>query len=252
LDAADVVTTVCGAVADALVADLGIPREQLRVVPNGADLPDEDVEFPIARDLRVQIGANANRPLWVCAGRLEEQKGQDVLLDALAEVRHRGLDYHAVFAGEGELRDAFATRAQRLGLSNRVRFVGQVEELGPLLLAADAVVMPSRWEGLPLTLLEALARARPVIASAVGGIPEVIGDGVEGRLVPAGDVTALADALESFHRRPDIAQRMGREGARRVRESYTWARVVEAFEGVYDEALGLASFDPAGASGARR
>lgn len=252
LDAADVVTTVCGAVADALVADLGIAREQLRVVPNGADLPDEDTEFPIARDLRVQIGANANRPLWVCAGRLEEQKGQDVLLDALAEVRHRGLDYHAVFAGEGELREAFATRTANLGLTHRVRFVGQIEELGPLLLAADAVIMPSRWEGLPLTLLEALARARPVIASAVGGIPEVIRDGVEGRLVPAGDVQALADALESFHRRPDIAQSMGREGARRVRESYTWARVVEAFEGVYDEALGLASFDPAGASGARR
>jgi glycosyltransferase involved in cell wall biosynthesis len=245
LEAADVVTTVCGAVADALVADLGVARDRLRVVPNGADLPDEDVEWPIARGLRAEIGASGLRPLWVCAGRLEEQKGQDVLIDALAEVRRRGLEFYAVFAGDGELRDALEKRAATRGLDPLVRFVGQVEELGPLLLAADAVVMPSRWEGLPLTLLEALARARPVIATAVGGVPEVVEDGVEGRLVPAGDATALANALEDFHRRPDVAQRLGREGARRVREAYTWERVVESFEAVYDEVLGLASFDPA-------
>jgi glycosyltransferase involved in cell wall biosynthesis len=93
-------------------------------------------------------------------------------------------------------------------------------------------------------LLEAMARARPVVASAVGGVPEVIEDGVNGRLVPPGDPGALADVLESFHRKSDAAFRLGRRGAERVREAYTWERVVENFEGVYDEVLGLASFEP--------
>jgi glycosyltransferase involved in cell wall biosynthesis len=83
-----------------------------------------------------------------------------------------------------------------------------------------------------------------VVASAVGGIPEVVEDGVHGRLVPADDPAALAAVLEWFHRKPDAAQRLGRHGAQRVQEAYTWERVVESFEAVYDEVLGLASFAP--------
>jgi glycosyltransferase involved in cell wall biosynthesis len=124
-----------------------------------------------------------------------------------------------------------------------------VDDLGPLLAAADAVALPSRWEGMPLVLLEALARGRPVVASAVGGVPEVVTDEEHARLVPPGDVAALAAALETFHRHPDAALRMGWRGAMLVRESYTWSRVVETFEAVYDEALGLASFASGGPDG---
>jgi glycosyltransferase involved in cell wall biosynthesis len=248
------VTAVCGAVADSLVRDYGVPRSRVRVVPNGAALPDEAAEWEVSRRLRADLGAGPLRPLWVCAGRLEPQKGQDVLLDALRLIEQRGLEFVAAFAGEGSTRTALEARAAELGLSRRVRFLGQVAEIGPLLLAADAVVMPSRWEGLPLTLLEALARARPVVASAVGGIPEVVEDGVHGRLVAAGDPDALAGALEGFHRLADAAGRLGRAGARLVRERYVWDRVVEDFEAVYDEVLGFASFDPDGteSAGARR
>jgi glycosyltransferase involved in cell wall biosynthesis len=247
LERAQVVTAVSAAVADSLVRDYGVDRARVRVVPNGADLPDEEREHSAARVVRERMGAGAARPLWVCAGRLEEQKGQDVLLDALAELRRRGLQFVAVLAGDGSLRATLGARARALGLESHVRFPGQVEDLGPLLAAADAVVMPSRWEGLPLVLLEALIRARPVVASAVGGIPEVVTDGEHARLVAPGDVNALADALEGFHRGRDAALRLGRRGAARVREAYTWPRVVEAFEAVYDEVLGLASFAPAGA-----
>ncbi len=242
---AGAVTAVSAAVADSLVSDYGVPRGRIRLVPNGAEVPDEATEPPAARRVRDELGAGLLRPLWVCAGRLEEQKGQDVLLDALAEVRREGLEFVAVLAGEGSKRAALEARAKELGLGTRVRFPGQVENLGPLLAAADAVALPSRWEGLPLVLLEAMVRARPVVATPVGGIPEVVEDGVHGRLVPVGDAAALAGALADFHRRPDEAVRMGRRGAARVRESYTWPRVVEAFEAVYDEVLGLASFAPA-------
>jgi glycosyltransferase involved in cell wall biosynthesis len=248
---ADAVTAVCGAVAESLVHDYGVPRDRVRVVPNGADLPDEAAEQPAARRMRAALGASAIRPLWVCAARLEEQKGHALLLEALAELRRRGLDFVVALAGEGSQRESLERRVAGLGLSDCVRFLGMVEEIGPLLAAADGVVMPSRWEGLPLTLLEALARGRPVVASAVGGIPEVIEDRISGRLVPPGDVAALTEALEWLHRRADLAAALGREGAARVRESFTWDRVVEAFEEVYDDVMGLASFAPGDGADAR-
>lgn len=252
LSRADAITTVCGAVADSLVRDYAVDRSRLRVVPNGADLPDEDAEMAPARRYRDRLGAGFLRPLWVVAARLEEQKGHDVLLEALAEVRRRGLEFVVALAGEGSRRTALERQARDLGLASQVHFLGRLDEVGPLLSAADAVALPSRWEGLPLGLLEAMARARPVVASAVGGVPEVIEDGVNGRLVPPGDVGALADVLESFHRKSDAAFRLGRRGAERVRESYTWDRVVENFEGVYDEVLGLATFAPGAAPGRQR
>ncbi len=249
---ADAVTAVCGAVADSLVADYGVERARVRVVPNGADPPDDGEERAGARAWRERLGAGPFRPLWVCAARLEEQKGHAVLVEALARVRARGLDFVAVLAGEGSLRAELERRVDQADLGDRVRFAGQVEPIGPLLAAADACLLPSLWEGMPLTLLEALARARPVVASRVGGVPEAVEDGVTGRLVPPGDAAALAAVLEDLHRRPDAARRLGLAGAARVEEEFTWARVVESFEALYDEVLGLASVTPAAPARARR
>jgi glycosyltransferase involved in cell wall biosynthesis len=241
---ADAVTAVCGAVAESVARDYGVPRSRVRVVPNGADPPDETAEWETARRWREQLGAGQIRPLWVAAARLEEQKGHDVFIAALAELAKRGVEFTAAIAGDGSLRAQLERQIAEHDLGARVRLLGRLEDLGPLLLAADAVVLPSRWEGLPLTLLEALARGRPVAASAVGGIPDVIQDGVTGRLLAPDDATALADALADFARRSDAALKLGRAGQRLVRESYTWERVVEQFESVYDEALGLATFAP--------
>jgi glycosyltransferase involved in cell wall biosynthesis len=241
---ADAVTAVCGAVAETLVRDYGIRRERVRIVPNGADLPGEEAEAPAAKAWRERFGASLIRPLWVVAARLEDQKGHAVLLEALAEVWKRGLDFTLAVAGDGTLRGALEARAQQLGLGARVRFLGQLDEIGPLLAAADAVVLPSLWEGLPLTLLEAMVRSRPIVASAVGGIPEVIDHDVHGELVPPGDALALADALERVHRRTERAMRLGRAAGERVRRDYHWGAVAEAFEAVYDDVLGLASFAP--------
>lgn len=242
---ADAVTAVSAAVGDSLVRDYGVARQRVRVVPNGADLPDEDGEWPEARTIRAEMGTGMFRPLWVVAARLEEQKGHAVLLDALVRVRQMNLDFVVAFAGDGSLRKSLEERVAGLGLHGRVRFLGQVEEVGPWLLAADAVILPSLWEGLPLSLLEAMARGRPVVASAVGGIPEAIEDGVQGRLVPPNDPRALAEALAGIHKMADAARQMGLRGAERVRERYTWQKVVENFEAVYDDVLGLASFAPA-------
>jgi glycosyltransferase involved in cell wall biosynthesis len=244
LQRADAITAVCGAVAGTLVEQYGVLPEHVRVVPNGADLPDEPGEATPARQWRERFAASALRPLWVVAGRLEEQKGHAVLFDALAIVRERGLEFTLAVAGEGSLREPLEQRVHALGMANRVHFLGQLDDAGPLLAAADAVLLPSLWEGLPLILLEALARSRPVIASDVGGVPEVIDHGVHGALVPPGDAAGLADELERFHRKADRAVRMGRAGGERVRSEFTWRAVVSQFEAVYDEVLGLATFAP--------
>ncbi len=244
LERADAVTAVCGAIASMLVEDYGVSRDRVRVVPNGAETPDEGQEQAPARAWRERFHASLIRPLWVVAGRLESQKGHGVLFDALAEVWKRGLDFTLAVAGDGALRGALEQRAQELGLAQKIRFLGQLEDVGPLFAAADAVVLPSLWEGMPLALLEAMARARPIVATTVGGIPEVIVHGEHGQLVPPNDAIAMADALELYHRRTDRATLLGRAGAERVLSEYTWQAVVEGFEAVYDEVLGLAQVTP--------
>jgi glycosyltransferase involved in cell wall biosynthesis len=246
LEDASAVTAVCGAIADALVAEYGIDRALVRVVGNGADPPDAEAEAAAAREIRQAFGARPDRPLYVCAARLEEQKGHAVLIDALAALREDDADFVAALAGTGSLREALERRVRETGLDGHVRFLGALDDIGPLLSAADVVVLPSLWEGLPLILLEAMARARPVVASAVGGIPEVVEDGVSGLLVPPGRPDALAVALGQMRRHPRDAEALGAAAAARVRADFTWARVVERFEAVYDEVLGLATFAPPG------
>lgn len=241
---ADAVTAVTGAIVENLVRDYAIERSRVRVVPNGADLPNEDAEAPVAKRWRERYLSTPLKPLWVVAGRLEEQKGHDLLFESLVLLLKKGLDFTLVVAGEGSRRSWLESQSLSLGLAPRVQFVGQVEDVGGLLAAADAVLLPSRWEGLPLVLLEAMARARPVVATAVGGVAEAIENGVTGTLVPPGDVPALAEALEQLHRKADRAWRMGRTAAERVREHYTWHAVVDGFECVYDEVLGLATVTP--------
>ena len=147
-------------------------------------------------------------------------------------------------AGEGSRRGWLEQRALSLGLTPRVQFVGQLDDVGGLLAAADGVVLPSRWEGLPLVLLEAMARGRPIVATSVGGMADTLEDGATGTLVPPNDVPALATALENLHRRADLAWRLGRAAAEEARERFSWNTVVDEFESIYDEVLGLATVTP--------
>ena len=244
LRSADAVTAVCSPIVESLRHELGLARGSTRVVPNGAELVDEIEELPAARQLRERLHATPFRPLWVTATRLEPDKGHEVLLDALAKLRDQGRDFVVAVAGEGSRRGPLERRAAELELSGKVHFLGHVDSLGPVLRAADAFVLPSRAETLPLTLLEAMVRGRPVIASDVGGISDVVETDVHGHLVPPDDVEALVAALDNFHQKSDRARRMGQRAEERVRSGWTWERVVEAYEVIYDELLGLAGFAP--------
>ena len=156
---------------------------------------------------------------FVCVGRLCEQKGQLLLLAALKIVHERGVRCRLVLAGDGEMRDEIEAHVAALGLQDAVVVTGWVdgERVRTEIAASRALVLPSFAEGLPIVLMEAMAMARPVISTYVAGIPELVRPDVDGWLVPAGDVNALADALEACLRMPaEAVTRMGQAARGRV------------------------------------
>jgi glycosyltransferase involved in cell wall biosynthesis len=169
----------------------GLPAGAVEVLPNPA--PDARGVPPRA-EARATLGVGEDAGFVIgFAGRLTTAKALDVLLDALVALPNATL----LLAGNGPDRDELAAQARRLGLEDRVRFLGGLQRDGVLRVfrAADVAVLPSRWENFPHSVVEALATGTPVVASAVGGVLEIVDDGVNGLLVPAGDVDALAGAL---------------------------------------------------------
>ena len=169
----------------------GLDPDRVSVLPNPAP---EVPAMPPREDLRSELGLGGN--VLVFAGRLGPQKALGVLLEALAEVP----DITLVVGGDGPERAALEARARELGIDGRVSFLGAVprERVLRLFGAGDATVLSSAWENFPHTVVEALAVGCPVIATAVGGVPEVVRDGENGLLVPPGDAHALGAAIARF------------------------------------------------------
>jgi colanic acid/amylovoran biosynthesis glycosyltransferase len=162
-------------------------------------------------------------PQFVCVGRLAEQKGQLVLIEAAGKLAAEGIDFGITLVGDGPMRGPIEAAIDRLGLEGRVRLAGWMGARGVVdeLLKARALVLPSFAEGLPVVIMEALALGRPVISTYIAGIPELVEPGVCGWLVPAGSVDALARAMREALSSPvEELARMGREGSRRVAERH--------------------------------
>lgn len=147
---------------------------------------------------------------------------------------------HLALAGDGALRAELQDAVSTMGLDDRVHFLGQLDhdDLLHLTAAADAVVLSSTHEGLPVTVVEAMAAGTPVVATAVGGIPEVVEDGRSGLLVPPGDPPALAGAIERILRDGDLRARIAAGGAARVREFCPIEQIAERHEALYDSLVG--------------
>ncbi len=216
----------------------GVPPARLFRLDNGVDLrrfrPAEPGEK--AR-VRAAWGLPLHAPLVLCCGRLAPEKGVDVLLHALPLVRGRVPRARLWLVGDGPSRPELEGLALRLGLSGAVHFAGSVEDPAPLWRAADAAVLPSRTEGLPLALLEALATGLPVVATAVGGTPEVMDDH-SGALVPPGDAGGLARAL-TWALESEEAQARAARGRTVVEARYGLGAVAARHLALYD-ALGRA------------
>ena len=167
-------------------------------------------------------------------GRLSSEKNHDVFLRALARLRTSGVDLRAVLAGDGPEKSRVAERLRELGLTGAVQMVGYAPMAG-VLAAAHAVCLCSRIENLPLSLMEAMAWQRPVVATRVGGIPDVVEDRVTGLLVPDNDDLALADALRALMENPEQARAWGQAGRRRVEQEFVLDRCVERHVELYSQ-----------------
>lgn len=158
------------------------------------------------------------RPTVLEVGRLSTEKGHLVLLNALAVLRARGVDVGAKFAGDGPYRAAIEHESERLGLGAFVEFLGEVdaERVHRELVNADVFCLPSFNEGLPMSIMESMATGVPVVSTYIGGIPELVTDGVSGMVVPAGDSVRLASAIEALLASRELRSSIIAEGLRRV------------------------------------
>ena len=233
----DGVIAVSEAARDFLIAAKGYPPGRVVVVPNGRDLsvygPGEGRE-PVRRAL----GLDAAAPVVGVVGRLEAQKGHTYLLDAWPDVRRDFPGARLLVVGDGALRAELEARALGPGLHGSVTFTGFRADVPRVLAALDVLVLPSLYEGMPLTVIEASAMGLPVVATAVDGTPEVVRDGETGRLVPPARPAALADALRALLADPARARAMGRAGRAHVLARFDLDTQVEATARVYRRVAG--------------
>lgn len=230
----------CRAVADFYQQQVGPDPRRLDVIYNAVDfsalrlLPDRD-------QVRAELGYQPDDLVMGCLGRLADQKGHDVLLDAMAQLRSDE-KLHLFLAGEGPRRNELERQAARLGLAQRIQFLGVRRDRDVLYTAMDVFVLPSRWEGLSLALVEAAGSGLPIITTSVGGNPEVVQGGPGTWLVQPDDRAGLREALALAG--ADIRERHGAGGRRHyhrpgLRERFSLARHLALLEASYRWSLGL-------------
>jgi glycosyltransferase involved in cell wall biosynthesis len=227
--AAHVVVANAGAAAAQLGRE-GVPAAKIRIIANGVD-----------------CGAFAPRssgtPLRrvVMVANLREEKGHDTLIAAAPRILavHPGVQF--LIVGDGPLRAGLAERVSALGLERSFEFTGERHDVPALLSASDVFVLPSRSEASPNGLIEAMAAGLPIVASRVGGIPELVESGVSGVLIDPDRPATLADALLDLIERPDWARSLGRAARDRAVERHSFERMVGEFERLYLAELGKRS-----------
>jgi glycosyltransferase involved in cell wall biosynthesis len=230
--ALDRVIAVSGAARQFLVARKGYPADKIVVVPNGRDLSVFAPGLHRA-ETRKALDADDAVPLVGVVARLDAQKGHVHLLSAWPAVLREFPTARLLVVGDGPLAGALRDQAAALGIARHVSFLGFRSDVPRLLDAIDVLALPSLYEGMPLTVIEASAMAKPVVATAVDGTVEVVRDGVTGALVPPADHLALARALLRVLGDRDRAARMGRAGRSHVLDRFSIDRHVETTARVY-------------------
>ena len=186
------------------------------------------------RAIRAELGFEAEAPLVLFVGRLAEQKRVDDLLKAIDLLQHVQPNLRTVIVGEGPLRDRLEETASAFQLDGRVRFLGHRDDVPRLMAAADVVVLPSAYEGLPNVVLEAMHFRKPVVATAAPGTTEVVVDNETGMLVPVGNVMLLARSIRDLVRDPELASRLGEAGRARVEAHFRADAMVAQFAELYE------------------
>jgi glycosyltransferase involved in cell wall biosynthesis len=226
----------CGAEVGRTMVDVeGLPEDRVTIISNGINLRRFDSTDRQA--FRHEIGVRDTDILLGVVGRLHAQKGHLDLLQALARLGPEVPPYICALAGSGELRADIEEMILAQGLQDRVKLVGQRSDIPNVLAGLDILVMPSRWEGLPMALLEGMALAKPVVATAVGGIPDVIQDGRNGLLVPPGQPALLAMAMQTLMCDRRLRDTLGAAARDTVENHFNAAATQAAYEALYAQSL---------------
>lgn len=221
----------------------GVVLDRARVIPNGIDLAAW--KMPPRDEARRMLDVEPDDFVVLAVGRLHKQKGHKYLLQAAAEVLKEKPNALFLIAGYGPLLAKLERRARKLGIAERVRFLGYCKEVDALLAAADLFVLPSLWEGMSNAILEAMAAEKPVVATAVDGNVEQVVEGETGLLVPPADPRALSEAILRVARDPVLAECMGRAGRSRVEEQFSMEKMIESTRRLYSDLIANAGALPA-------
>jgi glycosyltransferase involved in cell wall biosynthesis len=231
-----VVTTTGEAVRQELIRRNGLSPSRVISIPTGVDLERFHPKPPDA-SLRKSLGIGSQGPLVGAVTFLRPEKGMEVLIEAVRLLRKTIPTVECLIVGEGGEKATLATRIRELGLEHCVHLVGFRQDIPALLTLLDVVVIPSFEEGLPQGLTQALAMERPVVASAVGGVPEVVQDGVTGLLVPPRNPAILSEKIAFLLHHPSSGARMGQKGRQVIQERYSMESMLAETEHVYHRLL---------------
>jgi glycosyltransferase involved in cell wall biosynthesis len=234
----DAITTCSESVRREAIETFGLRPGLVRTLRNAIELPETRPDHAARERVRRELGASADDLLVGTLGRLDEpKKGLAIFLQAARLLSGELPRVRFAIVGDGPARASLEERAAREGVSHCTVFPGVRRDVPEVMRAFDLLVQPSLWEGFGLTLVEAMAVGTPVVASRVGGIPEVVADGVTGLLVPPGNPHALATACASILGDGVRASQMGRAGIDRARVEFGIERLVREIEDLYRELL---------------
>lgn len=212
-----------------LVSGVGVPPQRVSVIPNGVDAERFRFDTEKRRSMRSCLRISDDCLLLGTVGSYYPVKGHRFLIDAMKHLTAIVPRIKLVMAGQGPLEDELRHQAADSGVGEQVRIVGYIEDTPALLSALDIFVMPSLSEGQPLALLEAAVNGRCIVATAVGGIPEIVVNGESGALVPPGDATALAVALARLATAPETRCLLAGNAAKTVLERYSMQRTADRY-----------------------
>lgn len=233
----DAVIAVSDEVARAIRPYVRGGRPRIITIPNAIDAAMFDGQAMAREQICQEFGFPSDARIVVNVGNLRAVKGHKYLLAAARRVIDRDPRARFLLVGIGPLAGRLAGEARRLGLNGQVVFTGFRPDAAALIGAADLFVLPSVYEGLPISLLEAMALARPAVVTRVGGVPEVVEAGETGVLVEPGDVAGLAEEIVKLLAEPERRRRMGQAARRRVTQRHGMAQMVAAVEDVYRQVV---------------
>lgn len=218
---ADRIVAVSDEVRDFQIRYTNTPAVKIVTINNGVNTSMFENQIEKGMAVREELGLNGATPVIGIIGRLERQKDHNTFLEAAANIKQVLPDARFLVVGDGSLREEIIARARALDLLPSVIFCGIREDIPAVLAAIDLLVFSSRWEGLPVTLLEGMASGLPIVSTAVGGIPGVVVENETALLVPPESPAELAKACLFVLQNKELAQRFGRSGRKRVVEKYS-------------------------------